>query len=180
MPTASAGIKTMKKERFMTCVFMRANSARQRIRPVGRRSRVCFPNGDGCNSRSCGQRCNFLRSLVVKIFGDILRRRIDLLKGGQIIQELVVQRLNDVSNNPFQMQKIAEQADRIHFRAFQRYPHLIIVAVGILTFSTITAQGMASRESFVNANLKHALPLSRSFLLPRRQSDGWSVTLPSP
>src|ERR1700687_2057228 len=161
MPTASAGIKTMKKERFMTCVFMRANSARQRIRPVGRRSRVCFPNGDGCNSRSCGQRCNFLRSLVVKIFGDILRRRIDLLKGGQIIQELVVQRLNDVSNNPFQMLKIEEQADRFNFAA-------------------ITAQDMASRESFINANLKHALPLSRSFLLPRRQSDGWSVTLPSP
>jgi hypothetical protein len=60
------------------------------------------------------------------------------------------------------MSEIIQQADGIEAGPFENDSHFVIVSVRIFAFPLVTAQGMARGKSFVNADLKHHLPLEIS------------------
>jgi len=69
-----------------------------------------------------------------------------------------LQRLDDAVDHLLQLPKIAEQADGIEFRAFQRDAHAVVVPVDILALAFVAAQGVARGEGFVHCDFKHGNP----------------------
>src|SRR5438309_3342597 len=122
-------------------------------RPVGGGSDVGFEDLHFADARtgpfeSAGD-------LIVKVPGHVLRRRIDGVKRGDVVQELMIQAADDGANQLLDVPEIDQQADGIQLLAFHRHLHPVVVAVHIFALAAIVAQGMSRRECLFHGNFKH-------------------------
>src|SRR5712692_2744006 len=134
-----------------------SSPATSRLRPVQRASCICLPHHDVRNPRPRRQRFHLPGHFLIKIFRQVLRRRIHRPKRLQIIHKLVIQPADNLSNHPLQFRKVAQQPNRIELRPFHRHAHTIIVPVHVLALPAIAAQRMSRRKCLLHANLKHNL-----------------------
>ena len=96
--------------------------------------------------------------LIMQKLGDIFSGWIDRVKGSLVIQELVIDVANEISQDSFEVREIKEQAYRIKLFAFNFNAHAIVMTVRILALALVSAQGVPGRKSLVNGNLKHYFP----------------------
>lgn len=63
--------------------------------------------------------------------------------------------LDELPENSLEVREIEEQAYRIKLFAFEFYPYAIVMAVRILAFAPVSAQGVSGGEFLFYADLKH-------------------------
>src|SRR6266852_3543687 len=134
-----------------------SSPATSRPRPVQRASRICLPHHNIRNPRPRRQRFHLPGHFLIKIFRQVLRRRIHRPKRLQIIHKLVIQPADNFPHHPLQFREVAQQPKRIQPRPFHRNAHPVIVPVHVLALPAISAQRMPRRKCLLHANLKHIL-----------------------
>ena len=95
--------------------------------------------------------------LIMQKLGDIFSRWIDRVEGSLVIQELVIDVANEISQDPLEVREIKEQAYRIKLFAFNFNTHAIVMTVRILALALVSAQGVSGRKCLFHADLKHFL-----------------------
>jgi hypothetical protein len=118
---------------------------------------VRFPDGNALDSRGIGHLAHLFGSLIIEKFGDVLGRRIDRIKRRLVVQEFVVDVIDQISQDPFEVHEIKEQAYGIELFAFDIYADAVIMAVRILALPFVTTQGVPSRKRLFYADFKHSI-----------------------
>jgi hypothetical protein len=95
--------------------------------------------------------------LVVQKLGDIFSGWIDRIEGSLVVQELVIDVANEISQDSFEVREIKEQAYRIKLFAFNFNTHAIVMTVRILALALVSAQGVSRRKCLFHTDLKHFL-----------------------
>src|SRR5258706_11137054 len=113
-------------------------------RPIGGGRDVGFPDFHFADPRTWG--FESAGDLIVKVPGHVFRRRVDGVKRGEIVQELVVQAADDGADQLLDVAEIPQQADGIQFFSLHRHLALVVVAVHIFALALIIPQGMPRRE----------------------------------
>lgn len=93
--------------------------------------------------------------LIMQKLGDIFSRWIDRVEGSLVIQELVIDVANEISQDPLEVREIKEQAYRIKLFAFNFNTHAIVMTVRIFALALVSAQGVSGRKCLFHADLKH-------------------------
>ena len=67
----------------------------------------------------------------------------------------MVEAIHNAVDELFHFHEIDQQADRVKLGAFNRQLHAVVVAVHVLAFAAVTAQGMSGGEGLFHGNFKH-------------------------
>ncbi len=123
---------------------------------VGRRRCIRLPDGAVLHadapSRHAGE---LLIGLIVEVFGDILRRRIQLSKWFEIIQHLMIDALDHRAHHLLEQLEIQQKAGLIQRSSGQGHADLIVMAVRIFALAAIVAEIVAGGEVGLYGDLVH-------------------------
>src|SRR5713101_4045386 len=149
-----AGMKMMRKERFMGVRRIALLAG-----PVSRQARVRLPDSYLRDPRARRELRQQPQRFIVEVLRHVFSRGVYRSKRFQVVQELVIERLDDLAQRRLQMEEIGEQPDGIELRAFHGYPHAIVVPVRILALALVPAQCVARRKRLFHADVKHLSPV---------------------
>jgi len=93
--------------------------------------------------------------LVVKILGQILRRRVHLCKRLQIVDHLMIEPLDDMLHHLAQIFEVEQQPSLVEFFAGQRDPDLIVVPMRVLTLPLVIAEVVSRGKRVFDSDFKH-------------------------
>jgi hypothetical protein len=95
---------------------------------------------------------------VVKIFGQIFCRRVQIGERLYLINHLMIQTVDDRLHHVTQIFEIEEQTGFVEFLASEGDPNLVVVAVRILALPTVTTQVVPCGERIFDSDLEHYPP----------------------
>ena len=95
--------------------------------------------------------------LIMQKLGDIFSGWIDRVEGSLVIQELVIDVANEISQDPLEVREIKEQAYRIKLFAFNFNTYAIVMTVRILALALVSAKSVPRGKFFFHADMKHVV-----------------------
>ena len=122
------------------------------------------PSGPSRKRRKCGQGDGphpkaLLLDLglerVGKIFGDVFGRGVHLVEGRKVVQELMVQAVGKGFDRGAHVDEVDQQAGRVERGALDGDPEPVVMAVDVLTFSLVVAQGVAGSKCVIDRDFVH-------------------------
>src|SRR2546427_7601490 len=99
---------------------------------------------------------------VVEIFCQVLRRRVQLRERLKIIDHLMIEPVNHMFQHLAQILEIEQQSGSVEFLACERHPHLVVVAMRVLTLALVVPQVMSRSKRIFDRDFEHE-PLSGSW-----------------
>jgi hypothetical protein len=120
---------------------------------------VGLPDGDLLDADTpFGGLLETLIALVIKILGEVFRRRIEDGEGLDVIDHLVIEIVNDGLHDQLQFFEVQQQASVVELRALQGDVDTIVVAMRILALAFVVAQVMTRRKGVLHGYFKHESP----------------------
>ena len=93
--------------------------------------------------------------LVVEVFGQVFRRRVQDFERLEIVDHLVVEPVDYRLHDLAQVLEIEQQPGPVEFAPSQRDAHAIVMTVRVFALSFVVAQVMSCGERIFNRDFEH-------------------------
>src|ERR671930_487625 len=120
------------------------------------RSLIRLPDGNVLYANAAvGLAMKLAVSFIIEIFGKIFCRRINGCEWLKIVHHLMIEPVDDMSDDLAQVLEVQQQTRFVQFLAGQRDPHLVVMSVRVLALAFVVAQIMACGKRVLDRDLKH-------------------------